>query len=105
MAVKAAGWAMLLRILICRACSRCARDLGSGDCLRLHCDHDGRQFRGAHADEYEAPARLLLDRARRIHAARPGRRDIADRTQLLDGIKGILIYLLVYTFMNLGAFA
>ena len=29
----------------------------------------------------------------------------ADRAQRVDGIKGILIYLLVYTFMNLGAFA
>ena len=36
--------------------------------LRRH--HDARQPRGAAADQHEAPARVLVDRARRLHAAR-----------------------------------
>ena len=38
----------------------------------------------------------------RLHAARFDRRNCGAQLSP-DGIKGILIYLLVYTFMNLGA--
>ena len=67
-AVKAAAWAMLLRISGVWVVAA-AFGLHSRDCGRRHRYHDRRQLRGAHADEYEAPARLLLDCARRLYAA------------------------------------
>ena len=51
-----------------------APHLGSRAGLRLHRHHDRRQLRRADPDQHQAPARLFLHRARRLHAARPDRR-------------------------------
>ena len=60
-------------------------------------DDDGRQLRRAQADEPQAHARLLVDRAHRLPARRRhGRR--RKRTA------AVLYYLTVYAAMNLGAF-
>ena len=59
------------------AAGRARRRVGCrGRCSSAHRggDDDGRQPGRALADQREAPARLLVDRARRLHAARPGRR-------------------------------
>ncbi len=67
-AVKAAAWALLLRILV-SGIMAATLDLHSSDCVCLDRDHDRRQLRRAHADEHEAAARLLLDCTRWLHAA------------------------------------
>ena len=67
-AVKAAGWAMLLRILLWGLYPmRFVWAAVAGVCV--DCDHDRRKFRRPHADEYQAPAGLLLNRARWLHVA------------------------------------
>ena len=70
-AVKAAAWVMLLRILFwglypLHAGLRAVPD------FRFCRHHDGRQPRGPDPDQYEAPAGLFVDRARGIHPARRG---------------------------------
>ena len=72
-AVKAAGWAMLLRILV-GGLMPDAPDLAAAAGLRLDRDHDRSQLRRAHADQHETPAGVFLDRSRRLHVARPDRR-------------------------------
>ena len=105
-AVKAAAWALLLRILIFGLLP--LRSVYTPDHrFRRHRHDDGRQSGRHDANEHQATARLFFDCACRLHAAGAGRDgDIALRqSRIRDGIKGILIYLLVYTFMNLGVFA
>jgi hypothetical protein len=68
-AVKAAAWAMLLRILLFGIGWPLALGLHARHRFRLHCHHDRRQLRRAYADQHQAAARLLLDCARRLHAA------------------------------------
>ena len=103
---KAAGFAMLLRFFAfgvtadgpapaVRAACRCAQLLVVHQ--RRH--HDARQPGGALADEREAPARVLVDRARRLRAPRPGRVP-AGRAR---GRRSL--YLATYYLMNLGAFS
>jgi len=46
-----------------------ALDLHADYCHRLHRHHDRRELRRTHADKHETAAGLLLDCARRIHAA------------------------------------
>ena len=69
--VKAAGWAVMLRLLAVRALSS-ARPLCADSHLRRTADADHRQHRGHYADQHQAPAGLLLHRARGIHDARSG---------------------------------
>ena len=105
-AVKAAAWAMLLRIFLWGLYPLRTVYVPLLIFVSI-ADHDRRQPGRAYPDQSQAPAGLLLHRARRLHAAGPGR--LASVTYpapaFFDGFKGILLYLLVYTFMNLGAFA
>ena len=105
-AVKAAAWAMLLRVLVVGTVSA-AHGLGAVDDLCRHRHHDRRKSGGADANQSQTPAGVFLDRPRRLHAAGPGGVGIGDfpAPAFFDGFKGILLYLMVYTFMNLGAFA
>ena len=70
-------------------------DRDRGD--RLHLAR-GRQPRRARADEREAPARVLVDLAGRVHAH-------PDRGGHELGGRALLFYLLVYSAMSIGAFA
>ena len=94
---KAASFAMLLRIFLEGAAvderRLAAAVRGAGDR-----DDDGRQHRGADADEPQADARVLVDRARRLPADRRRRGHAARR-------RGDADLPAVYAFMQLGAFA
>ena len=76
---KAAGFAMLLRFFAfgvtpegpSAVVTSIPLPAAAGGDQRRH--HDPRQPGGAPADQHEAPAGLLLDRARRLRAARPRR--------------------------------
>ncbi len=70
-AVKAAGWAMLLRILIWGLYPAASR-LSAFDDLRFHCHHDGRQSRRPYPEQPEASVGLFFHRACGLHAARDG---------------------------------
>ncbi len=102
-AVKAAAFGALLRVLAFRS-GVLAGPAGAPDPLVDGGPHDdGRQPRRPDPVERQADARLLLDRARRIHARRA--RPSSPRPAIADALAGILYYLLAYTFMTLGAFA
>ena len=105
---KTASFAMLLRIFVeglppsgwtasaaVRAAARMERvllrDRGGDD--------DRRQRRGADAGQHQAHARVFVDRARGVHPHRHRRR--ARRA----ASTAALVYLMVYAFMQLGAFA
>ena len=105
-AVKAAAWAMLLRIFIWGLYPLRTRLCAAAD-FRCDRDHDRSQSGRAHPDQREAPAGLFIDRPCWLHAAGPDRSGFGNypAPAFFDGFKGILLYLLVYTFMNLGAFA
>ncbi len=103
---KAAGFALLLRFFAFGVSTdggpapALTGDRRCRSCIAVLCvaDDDARQPRGAGADEHEAAARLLDDRARRLHAA--GLR----RARATTGVRAVLFYLAVYYLMNLGAF-
>ena len=100
-AVKAAGWAMLLRILLCGLFPMRSVWVRCWFCFHRH--HDRREFRRPHPDQ----TKRLLAYSSIAHVGYMLLGLIAGnraRNCMPDGIKGILIYLLVYTFMNLGAF-
>ena len=67
-AVKAAAWAMLLRILVVGIVSA-AHGLRSAADLCFDCHHDRRQPGRAHPEQPETSAGLFFDRARWLHDA------------------------------------
>ena len=80
-----------------------ALDVRAAAGLRLHRHHDRRQPRRHDADQPEAPAGVLV--RSRMSATCCSGLVASDGTNNSTGIMAILFYLLVYTFMNLGAFA
>ena len=82
-----------------RRLSEVPRGLGPDRRARLGRDDDLRQRRRAPADQRQADAGLLVDRATR--ATRCWASSASGRS---SGLWGILVYLLAYTFMNFGAF-
>jgi len=107
-AVKAAGWAMMLRILIGSPFQLCGllslRDVWVPLLVFVSiATMTGANF----AALTQTNTKRLLAYSSIAHVGYMLLGLIAgDATHLnADGIKGILIYLLVYTFMNLGAFA
>jgi len=93
---KAAGFAVLGR----SSWSPSGPLRWSGQLCCPYCDtHDGcRKYRCPFADEHQEDARILIDRSCRLYA--PGL--IAGTT---DGMASVLNYMLIYGFMNIGAFA
>ena len=78
-AVKAAAWALLLRILVFGLWP--LRSIYTPIIVIVAiATMTGAQLRRAHADEHQTAARLLLDCARRLHAAGVcGHGNLADR--------------------------
>ena len=67
---------------------------------------DPRQRRRDHPGQRQADARVLVDRAHRLHARGAGRLgEHRRRPARIDGIEGLLFYGAAYSVMNLGAFA
>ena len=66
-------------------------------------DDDLRQLRRAGPAQLQADARLLVDRPRRLHARRRGRGQRLDSRR--RGRRLGALYLVVYAFANVGAFA
>jgi NADH-quinone oxidoreductase subunit N len=107
-AVKAAGWAMLLRILIGSPFQICGLISLRPVWVPLLVFVSIATMTGANfAALTQTNTKRLLAYSSIAHVGYMLLGLIAGTaTQLnADGIKGILIYLLVYTFMNLGAFA
>jgi NADH-quinone oxidoreductase subunit N len=107
-AVKAAGWAMLLRILIGSPFQICGLISMRPVYVPLLVFVSIATMTGANfAALTQTNTKRLLAYSSIAHVGYMLLGLIAGTaTQLnADGIKGILIYLLVYTFMNLGAFA
>jgi NADH-quinone oxidoreductase subunit N len=107
-AVKAAGWAMLLRILIGSPLHLCGLVVMRPIWVPLLVFVSIATMTGANfAALTQTNTKRLLAYSSIAHVGYMLLGLIAgSATQLsADGIKGILIYLLVYTFMNLGAFA
>src|SRR5580692_4312641 len=107
-AVKAAGWAMLLRILIGSPFKLCGLYSLRPVWVPLLVFVSTATMTGANfAALTQTNTKRLLAYSSIAHVGYMLLGLIAGTaTQLnADGIKGILIYLLVYTFMNLGAFA
>jgi NADH-quinone oxidoreductase subunit N len=107
-AVKAAGWAMLLRILIGSPFKLCGLYSLRPVWVPLLVFVSIATMTGANfAALTQTNTKRLLAYSSIAHVGYMLLGLIAGTaTQLnADGIKGILIYLLVYTFMNLGAFA
>jgi NADH-quinone oxidoreductase subunit N len=107
-AVKAAGWAMLLRILIGSPLRLCGLVIMRPIWVPLLVFVSIATMTGANfAALTQTNTKRLLAYSSIAHVGYMLLGLIAGTaTQLSpDGIKGILIYLLVYTFMNLGAFA
>ena len=71
----------------------------------LHVRQPGR----LRADEHEAAAGLFHDRARRLHDDAGGRGRGPGRSRILltarDAIASLVVYIGIYLFMNLAAFA
>ncbi len=76
-AVKAAAWAMLLRIFLW-GLYPAAHGLRAVAHLRFDPDHDRGESGGADPEQPEAVAGVLLDCARRLHAAGSGRAGFGD---------------------------
>jgi len=107
-AVKAAGWAMLLRILIGSPFQLCGLISLRGIWVPVLVFVSIATMTGANfAALTQTNTKRLLAYSSIAHVGYMLLGLIAgDATHLNpDGVKGILIYLLVYTFMNLGAFA
>jgi NADH-quinone oxidoreductase subunit N len=107
-AVKAAGWAMLLRILIGSPLHLCGLVVMRSIWVPILVFVSIATMTGANfAALTQTNTKRLLAYSSIAHVGYMLLGLIAGTaTQLSgDGIKGILIYLLVYTFMNLGAFA
>ena len=104
-AVKAAGWAMLLRIFLLALVSRCAPMYVPLLVFVSIATMTG----GNLAAITQTNLKRLLAYSSIAHVGYmllgAGRQGTRPRQPSPRGIKGILIYLLVYTFMNLGAFA
>ena len=66
---------------------------------------DGRQPHRAAPDEHRPDAGLLVDRAGRLHARAVGRRRRRAAAALRSAVEAVVVYLLIYAAMNLGAFA
>ena len=106
-AVKAAGWAMLLRILIGSPFRLCGLVVMRSVWLPLLVFVSVATMTGANfAALTQTNTKRLLAYSSIAHVGYMLLGLIAGTaTQLSpDGIKGILVYLLAYTFMNLGAF-
>ncbi len=110
-AVKAAGWAMLLRILIGSPFRPCGlismRDIWVPIvvCVSI-ASMTGANF--AALTQTNTKRLLAYSSIAHVGYMLLGLVALATATEhagYTDGFKGILIYLLVYTFMNLGAFA
>ena len=103
-ASKAAGFVALMELIfvgLLRPRRRVrAADVGPG-----RADDDRRQPHRPAPDERRAPVRLLVGRPGRLHP-RPARGGRARaRASAADAIQAVVIYLVIYTAMNLGAFA
>ena len=107
-AVKAAGWAMLLRILIGSPFRLCGLISMRSVWVPILVFVSIATMTGANlAALTQTNTKRLLAYSSIAHVGYMLLGLIAGTATELnaDGIKGILIYLLVYTFMNLGAFA
>ena len=107
-AVKAAGWAMLLRILLGTPLHFCGLISMRSVWLPILVFVSIATMTGANfAALTQTNTKRLLAYSSIAHVGYMLLGLVAGTATELDanGIKGILIYLLVYTFMNLGAFA
>ena len=108
-ASKAGGFVALLNILFFGFYgTRCGRPtLLVADPVDPGGVDDARQPRRAAPDEHRAHARLLVDRARRVHprALRRGGHRRHGNARSRSAFEAVVIYLLIYGAMNLGAFA
>lgn len=107
-AVKAAGWAMLLRILLGTPFQLCGLIAMRSVWLPILVFVSIATMTGANlAALTQTNTKRLLAYSSIAHVGYMLLGLVAGSSTQLDanGIKGILIYLLVYTFMNLGAFA